>query len=113
MKMPRYLFIAANEAPWGGSEVLWSQSAQKLALRGVDVRASVPEFAAAGQEVKRLRDVGSQIHSRRPFSLGARFARKLIPSWNYAKEHIRSIGKSVDLVVISQGSAVDGLPWLE
>jgi glycosyltransferase involved in cell wall biosynthesis len=111
--MPKYLFIAANEAPWGGSEVLWSKSAEKLVLRGVDVSASVPEFASTAEGVKRLREAGSQIHSRQPFSLGARFARKLIPFWNYAKEHVRSIGKGVDLVVISQGSAVDGLPWLE
>jgi len=40
-QMPKFLFIATNEwVPWGGSELLWSSAAERLARRGMEVRVS-------------------------------------------------------------------------
>jgi glycosyltransferase involved in cell wall biosynthesis len=112
--MRKYLFIAANEwSNWGGSELLWSQAAERLARRGMEVRVSVPDFGRAIKEVEALRSAGCQILYRRVASLLYRIGRKVFPLPEYLSTHVRSAGKGVDLVVVSQGSNIDGLPWME
>jgi glycosyltransferase involved in cell wall biosynthesis len=111
--MQKYLFIAANEYPWGGSEVLWSRSAEKLARRGADVRVSAPNFGKPMEELERVRAAGGRIFHRRLPSFPVRLARKFLPLREYGHQHVGSLGSGVDLVVISQGSVADGLPWIE
>jgi glycosyltransferase involved in cell wall biosynthesis len=112
--MRKYLFIAANEWPnWGGSELLWSSAAEKLVRRGMEVRVSVPDFGKAIPQVEHLRSAGCRISHRRPPSFFFRLARKVFPLPEYVRSHVRSIGKGVDLVVVSQGANTDGLPWME
>lgn len=52
-------------APWGGSEVLWSQAAQRLAARGVQVSASVQGWPQTPEAVQRLREHGVEVWERR------------------------------------------------
>jgi glycosyltransferase involved in cell wall biosynthesis len=112
--MRKCLFIAANEwSNWGGSELLWSQAAEKLARRGIEVRASVPDFGKPIKEVEHLRSTGCRIFYRRAPSLLYRLGRRLFPLPEYARRHVRAVGNGVDLVVISQGSNIDGLGWME
>jgi hypothetical protein len=112
--MPKFLFIAANEwSNWGGSELLWSQAAEKLARRGNEVRVSVRDFGGPVKEVERLRSAGCRILYRRTPSLLYRIGRKVLPLPEYARTHMGAARKGVDLVVISQGSNFDGLPWME
>jgi glycosyltransferase involved in cell wall biosynthesis len=112
--MRKCLFIAANEWPnWGGSELLWSGAAEKLARRGVEVRVSVPYFGKAVPQVEQLRLAGCRISHRRPPSFLYRVARKFFPLPEYVHSHVHSIGVGVDLVVVSQGGNTDGLPWME
>ena len=112
--MRRFLFIAANEwSNWGGSELLWSQAAEKLARRGVEVRVSVRDFGKPISQVERLRSAGCRVFQRKPPSLLYRLGRKLLPLREYACRHVRVVGNGVDLVVVSQGSNTDGLPWME
>lgn len=112
--MSRYLFIAANEWPnWAGSELLWSQAAEKLARAGNGVRVSVPLFARPLREVERLKPVSCQIFYRRPPIFFQRLARKLFLLPDDTHSHVRSASKGVDLVVISQGAHYDGLSWME
>jgi glycosyltransferase involved in cell wall biosynthesis len=112
--MRKILFIAANEwANWGGSELLWSGTAERLARRGIDVRVSVPDFGKAIPEVEALHSAGCRISYRRPPSFLSRLARKVLPLPERVHSHVRSIGGSVDLVVVSQGANTDGLPWME
>jgi glycosyltransferase involved in cell wall biosynthesis len=112
--MRKYLFIAANEwANWGGSELLWSQAAEKLARQGMEVRVSVPDFGKPIKEAERLRSVGCRIFYRKAPSLLYRFGRTLFSFPEYAHSHVRLAGKGVDLVIVSQGGNSDGLPWME
>jgi glycosyltransferase involved in cell wall biosynthesis len=113
--MRKYLFIAANEWDnWGGSELLWSLTAEKLVRGGNEVRVSVRDFGRPMREVERLRSAGCRIFYRRAFPpflyrLGSRLF--WIPEYNHT--HVRSAANGVDLVVISQGGNIDGLPWME
>jgi len=113
--MRKYLFIAANEGTnWGGSELLWSSAAEKLVRRGDEVRVSVRDFGESIPIVELLCSAGCQIFYRRPRpSFISRLIRKIFPHPEYWLEHVRSVGNGVDLVVISQGSNSDGLPWME
>lgn len=114
MKGRKYLFIAAMEGfPWGGSELLWSETAEKLATRGNEVRVSVKDWGGPLPQVERLRRAGCQISYRRSEGFLARQVRKILPRPGLAPLHIRSIGEEVDLVVISQGANTDGLHWME
>jgi glycosyltransferase involved in cell wall biosynthesis len=111
----KILFIAANEGEgWGGSELLWSLAAEKLARRGNEVRVSVPHFAKQYPLVQRLRSAGCRIFLRDPYpSFLSRLLRKFLPLPEYSLQHLRALGDGVHLVVISQGSNRDGLGWME
>src|SRR5690242_7303779 len=113
--MSKYLFIAANEwANWGGSELLWSQAAEKLARKGHEVRVSVPEFHNAHPRVARLRAAGCNIYGRRGFPpFFYRWARRFASLPEYRLKELRLAAAGVDLVIISQGCLDDGLWWLE
>src|ERR1017187_5052167 len=112
--MRKYLFIAANEGTsWGGSELLWSSAAEKLVRRGDEVRVSVRDFGKPISIVERVRSAGCQIFYRRQPSFITRQIRRIFPLPEYSLAHVRSVGKGVDLIVISQGSNSDGLHWME
>jgi glycosyltransferase involved in cell wall biosynthesis len=112
--MRKILFIAANEsAKWGGSEVLWSAAAERLARRGVQVCVSVKDWGAPVKEVEHLQSVGCRIFHRRAPSLVQRLGRRLFPGREYASEHVRRLGAGADLVVVSQGLNTEGVPWME
>lgn len=113
-QMRKYLFIAANEGiTWGGSELLWSSAAERLARCGNEVRVSVKDWGKPVSQVEHLRSAGCQIYYRRPPSFISRQARKFFPRPEHSLMHVRSVGGGVDLVVISQGSNTDGLGWME
>ena len=59
--MQKYLFIATNEWEWGGSEVLWSEVAERLACSGTEVRVSIPSFGKPLAPVKRVASAGAKI----------------------------------------------------
>jgi glycosyltransferase involved in cell wall biosynthesis len=110
----KFLFIVANEgAKWGGSEILWSSAAEKLVRNGHEVRVSVKNWGEAVPQIEHLRAAGCDIFHRRPFSFMSRQVRKIFPLPEYPHLHLRSVGKDVDLVVISQGMNADGLLWME
>jgi glycosyltransferase involved in cell wall biosynthesis len=114
--MRKYLFIAANYGErWGGSEPLWSGAAEKLVRQGNEVRVSVKDWGKPVPQIEHLRSAGCQIFYRRYEA--PRFIRrqvqKIFSSRPYELDHVRSAGRGVDLVVISQGSNTDGLAWME
>src|SRR6266481_5326578 len=112
--MQKFLFIASNEwVRWGGSESLWSQAAEKLASKGIDVRVSVRDWGEPIPEIESLRSAGCQIFHRRPPKLRSRLARRIFPLPDYQRAHVAVAGDGVDLVVISQGDNMDGLGWME
>jgi len=112
--MRKIAFIASNEfVPWGGSEYLWAGAAEKLARRGVQVFVSVKDWGEPVKQVEQLRAAGCRIFLRPKAGLARRAIRKL-PFWReYIRSHVKKIGAGADLVVVSQGSLADGMPWLE
>lgn len=112
-QMRKIAFIAANENLWGGSEVLWSRAAEKMAGAGAEVRVSTPGFAGSSDVVKRLRSAGAQISYRRIPPFAMRMARRFFLLPEYRTQHVRQLADGVDLVVISQGTLGDGLSWIE
>src|SRR5215472_1208968 len=49
----KYLFIATNEWQWGGSEMLWSGTAERLAARGEQVGVSIQELGKPREPLER------------------------------------------------------------
>lgn len=113
--MRKIAFIASNEfVPWGGSEYLWGGAAERLVQHGVQVSVSAKRWDKPVKQIEHLRKLGCRILYRRSIpSLPVRLLRKLPPWRNYAVRHVRQVAAGSDLVVVSQGSLADGLPWLE
>jgi|SRR6185437_13670851 len=113
--MKKIVFITTNEwASWGGSEHLWSAAAESFARRGIQVHVSVKDWGVPVKQVEHLRSLGCRIFLRRwPPSLTTRLARKIGLLPERTLEHIRRVGAGADLIVVSQGSHTDGLPWME
>jgi glycosyltransferase involved in cell wall biosynthesis len=114
--MAKYLFIMANEGHrWGGSEPLWAGAAEHLVKRGNQVRVSVRRWwGEPVSQIENLKAAGCQVFYRRnypPFFY--RHARRIFPLREYKQKELRRMMEGVDLVVISQGDNVDGLPWME
>jgi len=116
-EMRKYLFIMAQEGrPWGGSEPLWSSAAEKLVRQGNEVRVSVRDWGKPVPQIENLRLAGCQIFYRDEYRLPSfvtRQIRRIFPPREYSLEHVRKIGRGVDLMVISQGANFDGLRWME
>lgn len=111
--MRKVAFITSNEwVPWGGSEVLWAAAAEKLARRGVRICVSVLDWGTPVKQIEHLRSLGCQIVYRARPSLVRRGMRNLFPGRDYAG-HVRAVGVGADLIVVSQGAHVQGLPWME
>jgi glycosyltransferase involved in cell wall biosynthesis len=111
--MRKIAFIAANEyVPWGGSELLWSLAAEELARSGSEVRVSVKDWGKAIPQIERLRSAGCQIYYRRPPSFISRQVRKMFPLRDYWSVHIRSVGKGMNLIAISQGNNINDFQWM-
>jgi glycosyltransferase involved in cell wall biosynthesis len=110
----KFLFITTHESGrWGGSEYLWSAAADKLARSGAEVHVSVKDWGARLKQVEDLRSAGCRIF-RRPFppSYSDRIKRRLLRA-SYERSHLRAVGKTSDLIFISQGGNYDGLLWME
>jgi glycosyltransferase involved in cell wall biosynthesis len=112
--MRKCLFIAANEWPnWGGSELLWTQAAEKMARRGAKVFVSVPDFGKPLNQVERLRAAGCHVFARARPALPFRLATRIFRFPDQIRKQVRTMAGDADLVVISQGAHTDGLPWME
>jgi glycosyltransferase involved in cell wall biosynthesis len=76
------------------------------------VRVSVKCWDRPVSEVEHLRAAGCRICHRRPFSFISRLFRKVLPLPEYTTKHVRMVANGVDLVVISQSSFPESLPWI-
>ena len=109
----KIVFLSANEwLPWSGSEYLWSAAAGWFARRGARVIVSVKQWNEPVKQVENLRALGCHVVYRPPLSLAKRAIQNFIPDREY-RRHIKQIASQADLVVISQGKNMDGLPWME
>jgi glycosyltransferase involved in cell wall biosynthesis len=105
-------------SPWGGSEVLWSQAAQRLLDHGHAVFVSVTRWADTPGPVAELCVGGAEVDERewivapRIERIVAKFLRKAPdhPGWEPSWQKI--VDFHPDLVCISHGSALCGIDWM-
>lgn len=110
MNPRRVLFVSSMSIlPWGGSEKLWSQAAQRLVAKGHEVWSSQPSISKGHPAAEDLAKVGIQTTFRRPKQWRfVRVANRLFP------QIVSVLSKAKpDLVVISQGNNKDGADWMQ
>ncbi len=109
--MARVAFISTmSGAPWGGSEYLWSQTALYFAQSGVTVGINVFRWTEVPKQLTELEHVGCRIAYReRYLSIKQHIMRRLIRDSEYSWLDVFK----PDLVVISQGSNLDGCGWMQ
>jgi glycosyltransferase involved in cell wall biosynthesis len=112
--MKRIAFISANDhVPWGGSEYCWAAAAEKLVQRGAAVSVSVTDFGAPVKQVERLRSLGCKIFSRGKPGLLQRVKRRFFAGREYVWTQVKQVGAGAELVVITVGGTLTGLPLME
>jgi len=108
----RVVFISVmKDAPWGGSEQLWSDAAIHLSRMGNHVTTSIHGWPESDSAVTRLRTAGCRVRQRgchRFLSLALKGLRQDADLWT-AKRFIRR--SRPDLVVISCGGFAEDLWW--
>ena len=115
----RIVFISGMAgAPWGGSEVLWSQAALRLRAAGHAVLASVVRWPETPEPIQHLRTAGIVVDERQlvPASLFQTVLAKLLrqppqppdikASWR------RILAFQPDLIYLSDGGVTCGLKWV-
>lgn len=116
----KFAFVSTmTSVPWGGSEMLWSESAKHLAIMGHQVYVSVPKWPKQPKPIHDLKaDFGIQVWER---SQKTSFLRRGLHRLFTTKESGKSFAiekrwlKRIqpDLVCISSGNATEGLSWME
>src|SRR5688572_8654129 len=108
--MNRIVFISTNDwTPWGGSEVLWSSTALRIARLGqIQVSVNVMEWSPMPRHINALKDAGAEIiYKTKSFpSIHQRIANRVLPS----KFHFRGtpvwesvLSRQWGLVIFSLG----------
>lgn len=119
----KLLFVSSmDDAPWGGSEELWSRTALRLAAVGHAVFASVRAWPSPHRRIGEMRHVGVAVHERVPEPWLLRILRERIlgRSLRQASRGLRRTPFErlldeirPDLVCVSQGNVLDGVGFLE
>jgi glycosyltransferase involved in cell wall biosynthesis len=99
--------------PWGGSEELWSRAALRLRGQSHDVAISVKHISQDVARVVELKQSGAEVFVRSPMQgrLPIRIWRKVLLRRQRDFANVRRWGP--DVVVVSQGSHMDGLEWMQ
>ncbi|MFN7141058.1 MAG: hypothetical protein ACK4UN_17145, partial [Limisphaerales bacterium] len=130
MDRKKIVFVSTNwAAPWGGSELLWSQAAHALIRFGHAASASVYRWPKPADQIRRLREAGVSVHERgwklatlgppllgKVFGLfGRQFAMRTFPSWirRQAPNLIcLSLGSPADDPALIKHCAASGIPYV-
>lgn len=109
-------FISTMDgAPWGGSEVLWSEAALRLHYEGHEISASVAWRPQLPSKVARLAEKGVDVFTQpRPYpSRPERVWRRIRKRFGMGCAEISWLRRTqADLAVISLGSIQDRLEWM-
>lgn len=112
----KYILYLSTNHIWGGSEVLWSQSAGQLAKKGYITRAGVYyDYELVKQFISNNQDYIDLRQRIRYPSLFQRVARRmgLIGTTAADTLHERFRNHKPDLVIISQGNNMDSLSFMK
>lgn len=105
-------------APWGGSEELWFLAALAATRMGAEVEVCYPLIRGWSERLDELQAAGVAVNSygfksvRMEGWVGG-LRGKLLGRGAYVPSRAPGGWKHSDLVVVSQGGILDGLPWLE
>lgn len=113
----RIVVLSSNEAPWGGSEELWFETALALAAQGCSVTVLKPCLPTSGDRVARLVNAGCRVRDlARPGFFGRIFYGRaswystyIRIIWLMAWAGFGLLRARPDFVVLSQGGNWDGL----
>ena len=103
----KFAFISTMAGyPWGGSEILWQQTAQRLLANGQQLMAAMKRWAPQPAPLNALVSAGAEYHAlRRPHRIERWI--KPVPSIGWLKRF------DPDLTVISQGYYSEGVPLMQ
>jgi len=111
----RIAFVSSfTGGPWSGCEELWTGTALRLLEGSHQVSACVKYWPEPSSRMLEIRESGVELSTWREDSDQSLFYKiwreigKRAPA-----EHRRLVQFRPDLVVISQGSHTDGLPWMQ
>jgi glycosyltransferase involved in cell wall biosynthesis len=115
----RFVFVSTMiHYPWGGSEELWSRAALRLRQEGHHVAAAVTWWPQMPKPIAHLQENGVEIFVRPP-----PFTRFTTRAWRRLQQKLgwKPLGgqdrwlveQKPDLVCVSNGGNMDGLPALE
>ncbi len=105
----RLVFVSLMSGiQWGGSEALWSKTAQLAINKGHQVLVSVYDWGSLHPELQKLKSLGAIIHLRQRFNNEANIFNK---TWNHFKNRINWLNNTYmpiihvqpDHIVINQG----------
>ena len=114
--MKELLFISINDhIPWGGSEVLWSETAGLLTkAKDVNLNILVKKWSPVPSQIKLLEQSGARIYFKQEIKIADKNsivsrAIKKVPLKKRNYHELDAIGnnKRLDLVVISLGNHLD------
>ncbi len=114
------LFISTNDhLPWGGSEVLWTRTAQAMVKRGHQVTASVKRWSPRHRGIEALQQAGVALHERERVPVALSRKQKTWSMWRngFVREFNDNrwsvlSGARPDVAVISLGNHLDE-PFLQ
>lgn len=110
-------FVSLLESPWGGSEELWSQTAERLASSGHKVSASVSHFDHPHARIGELKSRGVEVAMRRNRmpSILTRIQQKagLVARHDLNEEAVKQWlqERGADLVCFSDGGVANKPQW--
>lgn len=95
--------------PWGGSEELWSQTAERMVKQGHVVGVNVKWWPTLPDQITNLQQLGCQIQTRQAHLSAERIANRI-----RSRHGFRWLdGFHPDFAVISQGFHLDGMRWAQ
>lgn len=100
-------FSTLDNAPWGGSEVLWYRTALYMLEKGIQVSVYVKEWGTPQTEIIELKKCGAHIFFHTPKSVKGtlrRVLRKLAPT-GYSFKKI--VAEKPDFIFFSQSHSYD------
>jgi len=115
MQKKYILFVSTMEAPWGGSEELWSRTALRLVEQGIPVIASVHGCPRLDRRIIDLSNAGVDVRPRpiKP-SLIAAARYRVFGKAYIVREVEKALGRiSPSLIIISEGGAFPPIELLE